>query len=63
MKTSKIVLCLALSLALLPGVGCGKDSPTAPSLKIPDSATDITVGSGTEATTGKTVRVYYTGWL
>jgi FKBP-type peptidyl-prolyl cis-trans isomerase FkpA len=63
MRISKSLLCVALSLALLPGVGCGKDSPTAPSLGIPYSATDITVGTGTEATTGKTVRVYYTGWL
>jgi FKBP-type peptidyl-prolyl cis-trans isomerase FkpA len=63
MKTSKSLLCAALSLLLLPGMGCGNDSPTAPSLNIPFSSTDITVGTGTEATTGKTVRVYYTGWL
>jgi FKBP-type peptidyl-prolyl cis-trans isomerase FkpA len=63
MKTSKIVASLALSLALLPGVGCGNDSPTAPSLNIPFSSTDLVVGTGTEATTGKTLRVYYTGWL
>ena len=64
MKTSKRLLCAALSLALLPGVGCGNDSPNAPSpLGIPFSSTDITVGTGTEATTGKTLRVYYTGWL
>lgn len=63
MKTSRILLCVTLSLALLPGVGCGNDSPTAPSLGIPYSQTDITVGTGTEATSGKTLRVYYTGWL
>ena len=63
MKTSKSLLCAALSLALMAGAGCGDDSPTAPSLNIPYSATDITVGTGTEAVTGKTVRVYYTGWL
>jgi len=63
MKISRILVSLALSLALLPGVGCGKDSPTGPDLGIPFSSTDITVGTGTEATTGKTVRVYYTGWL
>ena len=54
---------LVLSLAFLPAAGCGKDSPTAPDLGIPFSSTDITVGTGTEATTGKTLRVYYTGWL
>ncbi len=63
MNTSKRLLCLALGLALLPGVGCGNDSPTSPSLNIPFSSTDITVGAGTEAIAGKTVRVYYTGWL
>ena len=56
-------MCVVLCLALLPGVGCGKDSPTGPDLGIPFSITDITVGTGTEATTGKTLRVYYTGWL
>ena len=63
MKTSRNLLCAALSLALVPGVGCGNDSPTNPSLGIPYSQTDITVGTGTTATAGKTVRVYYTGWL
>ena len=63
MKTSRSFLCLALGLALLPGVGCGKDTPTEPGPDIPFSITEITVGTGTEATTGKTVRVYYTGWL
>jgi FKBP-type peptidyl-prolyl cis-trans isomerase FkpA len=53
-----IALCaLMISLA-----GCG-DSPTSPSLNIPYSQTDLTVGTGTTATAGKTVRVYYTGWL
>ena len=63
MRISRMLLSAALSLAFLPSVGCGDDSPTGPSLGIPFSATDITVGTGTEATTGKTVRVYYTGWL
>ena len=63
MKTSKVFACVALCLTLLPIAGCGKDSPTAPSLNIPFSSTDITVGTGTEATAGKTIRVYYTGWL
>ncbi|HUR21409.1 MAG TPA: FKBP-type peptidyl-prolyl cis-trans isomerase [Vicinamibacterales bacterium] len=63
MRISKILLSIALSLTLLPGVGCGKDSPTAPNLGIPFSSTDLVVGTGTEATTGKTLRVYYTGWF
>ena len=63
MRISKSLLFATMCLAAISIAGCGKDTPTTPSLNIPYSATDITVGSGTEATTGKTVRVYYTGWL
>ena len=63
MKISKSFVLAALCLALIPGAGCGDESPTAPSLNIPFSSTDITVGTGTTANTGQTVRVYYTGWL
>jgi FKBP-type peptidyl-prolyl cis-trans isomerase len=63
MKTSKSLLCVTLSLVFLAGAGCGNDSPTAPGVNVPFSSTDITVGTGTEATAGKTIRVYYTGWL
>jgi FKBP-type peptidyl-prolyl cis-trans isomerase FkpA len=60
MKTSKIALLCVLALAS----ACGDDTPpTSPSLNIPFSATDITVGTGTTAASGQTVRVYYTGWL
>lgn len=54
---------LAVVSAMLLGVACGKESPTAPSVNVPFSSTDLTVGTGTQATAGKTVRVYYTGWL
>ena len=54
---------LMLFVALLAAAGCGKDSPTAPSLNIPFSSTDLVVGTGTVAASGQTVRVYYTGWL
>lgn len=57
-KTLALLSLLALASA------CGDDkSPTAPSLNVPFSATDITVGTGTTAANGQTVRVYYTGWL
>lgn len=54
---------LAVSLA-----GCGgdtgrNDSPTAPSANVAFSTTDLRVGTGAEATTGRTVTVRYTGWL
>jgi FKBP-type peptidyl-prolyl cis-trans isomerase FkpA len=63
MKISHTLLHAVLCVASLSVAGCGNDSPTSPSLNIPFSSTDITVGTGTEATAGKTVRVYYTGWL
>jgi len=56
---------LLLSVAILAvSVACG-DSPTAPPpvLDVPFSTTDLTVGTGTDATAGKTIRVYYTGWI
>jgi FKBP-type peptidyl-prolyl cis-trans isomerase FkpA len=58
-----------LSLALALSACSGSDSPTGPStdpsvgLNLPFSATDITVGTGTEATLGRSVTVQYTGWL
>ncbi len=55
--TAVLLSCLLLA------AGCGDDNPLAPSLGIPFSATDITVGTGSTAATGQTVRVYYTGWL
>jgi len=48
-------------LALAVAAGCG-DSPTAPSTA-PYKQTDVLVGTGTEATSGTTVTVNYTGWL
>jgi FKBP-type peptidyl-prolyl cis-trans isomerase len=51
-----------LAVATL-GSGCDDSNPLAPSLGIPFTVTDITVGTGTTAATGQTIRVYYTGWL
>jgi FKBP-type peptidyl-prolyl cis-trans isomerase FkpA len=44
---------------------CGNDTPAGPSgVDIPSLVVaDVTVGSGTEATAGRTVTVHYTGWL
>jgi FKBP-type peptidyl-prolyl cis-trans isomerase len=63
MKISRSFVLAAVCLALIAGAGCDKDSPLAPDLGIEYSATDLTVGTGTEAISGRTVRVYYTGWL
>ena len=50
--------------------GCGGDdggtptSPTpAPTINVPFSATDLRVGTGAEATTGRNVSVRYTLWV
>ncbi len=59
----------AILVAALGVSACkSSDSPTGPSdpsvgLNIPFSATDLTVGTGTEAVLGRSVTVQYTGWL
>jgi FKBP-type peptidyl-prolyl cis-trans isomerase FkpA len=54
-----------LAIALWVGVSaCGSSSPTAPDQSnVAYSQIDITVGTGTEATTGTTASVNYGGWL
>jgi FKBP-type peptidyl-prolyl cis-trans isomerase len=58
-----------LLLSALFAAACGsEDSPTGPSdpsvgLSVPFSVTDLSVGTGTEATLGRSVTVQYTGWL
>jgi FKBP-type peptidyl-prolyl cis-trans isomerase FkpA len=47
---------------LLTGCG-GGDSPTAPSVNVPFSVTELRAGTGREAVAGKAVTVHYTGWL
>lgn len=43
---------------------CGSsDNPTAPSANVPYSTTDLRVGTGAEAVTGRVIAVDYTGWL
>lgn len=58
-----VVLC-----ALLGSACSSSDSPTAPSGQppagsVPFSSTDLIVGTGAEATAGRSVSVNYTGWL
>jgi FKBP-type peptidyl-prolyl cis-trans isomerase FkpA len=50
-------------LVLLAAAGGCKNSPTSPSTTPTYSQTDLTLGTGTQATTGSTVTVDYTGWL
>ena len=60
-----------LSFVLLCGLlaaACGGDSgsdaiPTAPSINVGYSTTDLRLGTGAEATAGRPARVNYTGWI
>ena len=55
-------------IAICVAAGCGSDNGTptspspAPTLNVPFSATDLRVGTGAEASTGRNVAVRYTGW-
>jgi FKBP-type peptidyl-prolyl cis-trans isomerase len=49
--------------ALIVGAAACADGPTSPSTSAPYSQVDIRLGTGVEATVGKTVSVSYTGWL
>lgn len=48
---------------LLLSAGCGDDSPASPSVNVPFSIEDLEVGTGSEAASGDTLNVRYTGWL
>ena len=58
-----VILAVGLATAAA-ACGGGYDDQTSPSGPIvPFSASDLRVGTGTEATAGKTITVNYTGWL
>jgi FKBP-type peptidyl-prolyl cis-trans isomerase FkpA len=56
-----IVACAVLAAAA--ACGGGDSSPTSPSDSAPYSQTDIRIGTGAEATAGRSVTVNYTLWL
>jgi FKBP-type peptidyl-prolyl cis-trans isomerase len=56
----KKISCLVVLLALVSACGGNNDSPTAPSVNVPFSTTDVRVGTGVEATAGRTASVNYT---
>jgi FKBP-type peptidyl-prolyl cis-trans isomerase FkpA len=55
-------LFVLMMASLLTGCG-GGDGPTAPSVNVPFSVTELRAGTGREAVAGKAVTVHYTGWL
>jgi FKBP-type peptidyl-prolyl cis-trans isomerase FkpA len=60
----KALLSFVVLLAALGVSGCSQSTPTSPSqVNVPFSTVDLVVGTGAEATTGRTVTVNYTGWL
>jgi FKBP-type peptidyl-prolyl cis-trans isomerase FkpA len=60
-STARLLTVLGL---LLVASGCGGSSPTAPDQSsVAYAQTDFTVGTGAEATAGKSATVQYAGWL
>jgi hypothetical protein len=55
-----VVVGCVLTLA---GIAGCSNTPTNPSPNVPFSQTDILLGTGDEATSGKTLTVKYSGWL
>jgi FKBP-type peptidyl-prolyl cis-trans isomerase FkpA len=58
----RLVLAAAL-IALTTSACSGGDTPTSPTDSVPFSTTNLRVGTGVEAVTGRQVAVDYTGWL
>ena len=59
--TVRLLIVLTLTVA---AAACGSSSPTAPDqTSVPYSQTDLTAGTGAEATAGRTATVQYIGWL
>lgn len=63
MKLLSFFLLAAFVVSGCGGDGDGGGSPTAPSANVPFSTVDLRVGTGTEATSGGTVAVAFSGWL
>jgi FKBP-type peptidyl-prolyl cis-trans isomerase FkpA len=54
-------LACAIAVTALGSAGCG--STTAPTNAVPFSQVDLRLGTGTDAVSGKSISVNYTGWL
>jgi len=58
---------MAVALAIAGTIACGESNPVTPvtpsAPTAPFAQTDLVVGTGAEATAGRTVTVNYTGWL
>ena len=61
----RVLFALLLTSLAAAAAACGSSSPTSPGvgLDIPYSQTDLTVGGGAQAVSGRRLSVHYTGWL
>ena len=57
------LITLGLAAAVLTAAAACGDGPTTPINLARFSQTDLVVGTGAEAASGKTLKVHYTGWL
>jgi FKBP-type peptidyl-prolyl cis-trans isomerase FkpA len=62
LRPFRLLPLLACTLIAVATAACGDNTPTGPSATTV-THTDLRVGSGDEAVTGKTLSVNYTGWL
>lgn len=65
---TRTTLAALLIAAMAAAAACGDDSPDSPNApttlpRVEYSQTDLVVGTGTEATNGRTLSVHYTLWL
>ena len=60
-RAARIVACVCLAAAASSASGC--ENPAAPSVPAPFTVTDVRVGTGAEAVSGRHLSVNYTGWL
>ena len=56
----QISLTLGIAVA---AIACASSTPTSPTVDVPYTQTDLRVGTGAEAVSGKRLSVDYTGWL
>jgi FKBP-type peptidyl-prolyl cis-trans isomerase len=64
MNSRRLIVPILLAALSLGAAGCGDSNPNEPTPPRAEySQTDLRVGTGTEATNGRTLTVNYTGWL
>lgn len=64
MNSRRLIVPILIAALSLGAAGCGDSNPNEPTPPRAEySQTDLRVGTGTEATNGRTATVNYTGWL